>query len=210
MAMATLTVVFAHVFYPLNPRILVTLASQHCLENHVNHYTCNGSTSSLGTLSPPSTSAGTIAAPVACSSAITSNGVLPGSRVAAPQPHSVLSGHQNLYNSTTPLSYYHQSQWSQPAASRPQYPTSQTQTSTLTGSAFSLSYKPPQPPPMSTLLGRYQPAASALPFSYGATATPTQAFSTGAPNLQQVLASLVQQSQYANGTAGAGSGNTSQ
>ncbi|WKX88308.1 hypothetical protein Q1695_008167 [Nippostrongylus brasiliensis] len=65
---------------------------------------------------------------------------------------------QALYNNNGPLSYYHQSQWSQPAASRPQYPTTSSGT-LMPGSSYqSLSYKqsyspatgPPPPPPPHT------------------------------------------------------------
>ncbi|EYC10822.1 hypothetical protein Y032_0053g2312 [Ancylostoma ceylanicum] len=179
-------------------------------QQQAQNKTCNGAATSMATLSPPSTSTCALGAPSVCSSTITSNGVLGNSRVAAPQPQSVLSGHQSIYNTTTPLSYYHQSQWSQPAASRPQYPTPQSQPATALSAGSAFSYKPPQPLPM--ILGRYQPGGSTVPFGYSTASAASQASQhfAGGTNLQQVLASLVQQSAYANGAAGAGSTNTSQ
>ncbi|KAL6732735.1 hypothetical protein Aduo_003462 [Ancylostoma duodenale] len=179
-------------------------------QQQMQNKACNGAATSMATLSPPSTSTCAMGAPSVCSSTITSNGIAGNSRLAAPQPQSVLSGHQSIYNTTTPLSYYHQSQWSQPAASRPQYPTSQSQAASALNAGSAFSYKPPQPLPM--ILGRYQPGGSTVPFGYSTATAASQASQhfAGGTNLQQVLASLVQQSAYANGAAGTGSTNTSQ
>ncbi|KAK5969143.1 hypothetical protein GCK32_018566, partial [Trichostrongylus colubriformis] len=106
---------------------------------------------------------------------------------------------QNIYNNSGALSYYHQSQWSQPAASRPQYPPPPT-AALNAGAPYPQSFKQS----LGNLLGRYQatnnPTNFAFNYAAAAAAQPQQqqAFPPGS-NLQQVLASLVQQSQYTNG-----------
>ncbi|KAJ1350075.1 hypothetical protein KIN20_005785 [Parelaphostrongylus tenuis] len=171
---------------------------------------------------PTSTSASEIVSCPISSSTITTSSVLgAASRIAPSHPHNVLSGRQNIYN-TSSLSYYHQSQWSQPTTSRPQYPTSHPHGSLNAGTNFAMTYKQPSQTPFNNMLGRYQPSnPTSLPFSYPNSPRPSQVppfgsggpnsvpaqvqpFSTSSANLQQVLASLVQQSAYNNSGGSSG------
>lgn len=177
----------------------------------VQNKTCNSTTSMLPPISSSAipTRASTYAMSPTSTTSPTCNGDASGS-IAAPtatrvptiQPHGVISGHQPLYHQTNPLTYYQQSQWSQPAASRPQYP-APTPGTLNAGTTYQMTYKQP----FGNLLGRYQAAnnTNALPFNYAtATAPPPQTASFAAgSNLSQVLASLVQQ-PYSNNTSGNG------
>ncbi|KJH51678.1 MIZ/SP-RING zinc finger [Dictyocaulus viviparus] len=165
----------------------------------IQNTTGSQSSSSLPTiLTLPSTSTHTLVTTATSTAAITSNVLGVTSRITAPQSHSVLNGRQSVYNNTASLPYYHQSQWSQTSASRPQYPTSQVQ-GLSTGATFPITYKTTQ---TRNLLGRYQPNnSSAHSFNYTNPSDPPQVqpFGTSVPNIEQVLASLVQQSTYSNG-----------
>ncbi|KAK6034239.1 hypothetical protein COOONC_28254, partial [Cooperia oncophora] len=193
------------------PRPSAPPPSNREMSFNVRLQTCNNSSSPITVLSSSSPTCAFSAPTSTMTMANGGNGVMPG-RVPTIQTHSVLAGHQSIYNNSGALSYYHQSQWSQPAASRPQYPPPPTGTLNA-GASFTAAYKQSltaaYKQSLGSLIGRYQATnnPTGLSFNYAtATAPPPPpqqqpTFPAGS-NLQQVLASLVQQNQFTNGSGG--------
>ncbi|KAK6011174.1 hypothetical protein OSTOST_23752, partial [Ostertagia ostertagi] len=112
--------------------------------------TCSSTSSSMTPMSS-SPAPCTFAAPPTSTMTLTNGNGVMASRVPTIQPHNVLAGHQSIYTNSGALSYYHQSQWSQPAASRPHYPPPPTGTLNA-GASYTAAYKHS----LGNLIGRYQ------------------------------------------------------